>query len=387
MSDLPTETDVLIVGAGPAGLALAAELKRLRVSPLIIDEQTAIPSTSRAAVVHARTLEVLEPLGVSSELVAQGVKVPMFRVRDRDRVLIAGDFAQIPSAYRFALMCPQEKTEHTLLNRLQQLGGRVVRPCEFVGVDGSETHLRAELRADGASRMITARWLVGCDGMHSRVREQAGIAFVGAAYEQSFVLADVHMDWPLGREEVSLFLSPDGLVVVAPLPESRFRIVAAMDDAPEQPSAVFMQTLLDKRGPLSIPGRMHDVVWSSRFRIHHRVAERSRQGRILLCGDAAHVHSPAGGQGMNTGIQDSVSLASVLAETIGDGDEARLDSWAARRHRLALDVVALTDRLTRMATIKSRPFQRLRNTAIALAGRVPPIRTALARRLAELDAR
>ena len=138
-------------------------------------------------------------------------------------------------------------------------------------------------------------------------------------------------------------LSPKGFVVVAPLPNSRFCIVATAEEAPEVPSLEFMQAVLDARGPSTNPGRIHDVAWSSRFHIHHRVAETPRKGRILLCGDAAHVHSPAGGQGMNTGIQDSVSLAETLASTLKDGDEARLDSWAARRHQVARDVVALTE--------------------------------------------
>jgi 2-polyprenyl-6-methoxyphenol hydroxylase-like FAD-dependent oxidoreductase len=221
--------------------------------------------------------------------------------------------------------------------------------------------------------------------MHSRVREQAGIAFVGAAYEQSFVLADVHMDWPLSREEVSLFFSPDGLVVIAPLPEDRFRIVATVDAAPEQPSIEFVQALLDRRGPVTTAGQVRDVIWYSRFRLHHRVAETLRKGRILLCGDAAHVHSPAGGQGMNTGIQDSVSLAEALSAAVADGVEARLDAWADARRRVASDVVSFTDRITRVATVKSGAGRILRNTIISSAGRLPTVRARLARRLAELD--
>ena len=232
-----------------------------------------------------------------------------------------------------------------------------------------------------------ARWLVGCDGMHSTVREQSGIGFAGAAYEQSFVLADVEMRWPLSREEVTLFYSPAGLMVVAPLPDDHFRIVATVDDAPELPSKDLMQSLLDMRGPSTNPGRIGELFRSSRFHIHHRMAQSLRRGRVLLCGDAAHVHSPAGGQGMNTGIQDSVSLAQALTNTLEDGDDARLDAWAAERHRVAAEVVALTDRMTRVATIKSRAGQILRNAAIELAGHLPPVRATVARRLAELDAR
>jgi 2-polyprenyl-6-methoxyphenol hydroxylase-like FAD-dependent oxidoreductase len=148
-----------------------------------------------------------------------------------------------------------------------------------------------------------------------------------------------------------------------------------------------MQAVLDARGPATDPGRIREVAWSSRFRIHHRVAKTPRYGRILLVGDAAHVHSPAGGQGMNTGLQDSVSLAETLGATLADGNDARLDAWAAQRHRIAARVVALTDRMTWMATMKSRAAQAVRNLAVASAGRLPPVRAALARTLAELDTR
>jgi 2-polyprenyl-6-methoxyphenol hydroxylase-like FAD-dependent oxidoreductase len=387
MQGLKTDTDVLIAGAGPTGLALAAELARRGVSSLVVDRQPAGANTSRACVVHARTMEVLEPLGATQDLLVQGVKVPIFRVRDRDRVLITIDFSEIASPYPFTLMVPQDRVERCLLKHLEGLGGRVTRPCELVDLRSSDSQVEVQVRIAEASKTIKTRWLIGCDGMHSTVRDQSGVAFPGAAYEQRFVLADVHMDWPLSREEVTLFFSPDGLVVVAPLPGEHFRIVATVDHAPELPSADFFQPLLDVRGPSVNPGRIRDVIWSSRFHIHHRVAQSPRKGRILLCGDAAHVHSPAGGQGMNTGIQDSVSLAEALTKTLKDGDDARLDAWAAARHRIATDVVATTDRMTRMATLKSGLGRSLRNVAFAFAGHLPPVRTALANTLAELETR
>jgi len=387
MQALPSDTDVLIAGAGPSGLALAMELRRRGVSPTIVDRQVAGANTSRACVVHARTLEALEPSGVSQDLLARGVRVPIFRIRDRGHSLITIDFSKIPSPYRFTLMIPQNRVEESLLGHLVALGGNVARPCELLRCEPQASHIQVELRGEGGMQTVKARWLVGCDGMHSRVREQSGITFAGAAYEQTFVLADVRMDWPLSREEVTLFYSPDGLVVVAPLPEDHFRIVATVDEAPESPTARDMQAVLDRRGPTEQPGRIRDVVWSSRFRIHHRVAETPRKGRLLLCGDAAHVHSPAGGQGMNTGIQDSVSLAEALTRTLADGDAARLDAWASERHKVAAAVVAMTDRMTRMATMKSRTGQTLRNIAVAFAGHLPPVRAAIARTLAELDAR
>ena len=386
MLDVRAENRILIVGAGPSGLALAAELKRRGVNAVIIDQQSAGANTSRACVVHARTMEVLEPLGVSRDLLAEGVKVPIFRVRDRDQPLLTIDFSDLPSSYRFALMIPQNRVEQILLQHLESLGCNVMRPCKLIRYTTSPSLVEAQVQ-DSSIKSIKAEWLIGCDGMHSTVRQQSGIAFSGGEYEASFVLADVSMDWPLSREEVTLFFAPKGLVVVAPLPNERFRIVATVDEAPEVPSLEFMQAILDARGPTTSPGRLHDVAWSSRFHIHHRVAQTPHKGRVLLCGDAAHVHSPAGGQGMNTGIQDSVSLAEALTSTLRDGDEARLDAWAAQRHKVASDVVTLTDRMTRVATMKSPTGQTLRNIAVAFVGHLPPVRAAVAKTLAELDAR
>jgi 2-polyprenyl-6-methoxyphenol hydroxylase-like FAD-dependent oxidoreductase len=387
MQDVKTENQILIVGAGPSGLALAGELKRRGVDVVIIDQQPVGANTSRACVVHARTMEVLEPLGVTRDLLAEGVRVPIFRIRDRDRILVTIDFSEIPSRYPFTLMIPQSRIEQILLRHLERLRGSVVRPCKLIHYAPSRSLVEAQVQASGPVKSITAHWLVGCDGMHSTVREQSSITFLGEEYKASFVLADVSMDWPLSREEVTLFYSPLGLIVVAPLPNERFRIVATVDEAPEVPSVEFMQALLDARGPTKNPGRLHDVAGSSRFHIHHRLVKNPRKGRVLLCGDAAHVHSPAGGQGMNTGIQDSISLADALTSTLRDGYEPRLDVWAARRHKVASDVVALTDRMTRVATMKSPMGQALRNMVVALAGRLPPVRAAVAKTLAELEAR
>ena len=385
--DLPANTDVLIVGAGPSGLALAAALRLRGVQCLIIDRLAGAEHTSRAAAVHARTLEALEPLGVVSRMLQEGLTVPLFRARDRDRILITLDFRQIPGDYGFILMCPQDRTEAILDARLQSLGGGVMRGAELTDLDLRADGVVAGIACDGARRMVDARWVVGCDGMHSRVREAAAMAFAGAAYEQGFVLGDVHLDWPLERDEVTLLLSPRGLVVVAPLPLGRHRIVATLDDAPAQPSIADLQALLDERGSARVHAHIVDCVWSSRFRVQHRLVSSPRRGRVLLCGDSAHVHSPAGGQGMNTGIQDSVALAGALAAVLEGGTERALDLWATSRHEVAEGVVAMTDRMTRMATLQSPVTQALRNWAIAFAGHIPPFARAAARNLAELDRR
>ncbi len=202
-------------------------------------------------------------------------------------------------------------------------------------------------------------------------------------YDESFMLADVRLSGEAPLDEVILFWAKAGLTVVAPLPGDIFRIVAPVADAPEEPSALYVQQILDSRGPGA--GRMvvTDVVWGSRFRIHHRVADTYRAGRLLLSGDAAHVHSPAGGQGMNLGIQDAVALADALASVLGGAPESTLDDYTAARRPIAQQVVEMTDRLTRLATLP-RAARPLRNAAIGLAGRVPSVRRALAMRLSGL---
>jgi 2-polyprenyl-6-methoxyphenol hydroxylase-like FAD-dependent oxidoreductase len=180
-------------------------------------------------------------------------------------------------------------------------------------------------RPDGTTARVHARYVVGCDGMHSVVREEPGIGFTGDRYPQSFVLADIGMDWPFPRDEVHLFFSPAGLVVVAPLPRDLFRVVATLDESPETLTVSDVQALLDARGPVAAPAAVHHVEWSSRFRVHHRLADAYRRGPVFLAGDAAHVHSPAGGQGMNTGIQDAIMLAELLADVLGGASAALLD--------------------------------------------------------------
>ena len=387
MIPIPSETEILIVGAGPTGLTLSAELRRRGFEPVTVDKVAAGANTSRAVVVHARTLEVLEPLGIVPQFLEEGLKVPIFCIRDHDAPLITIDFGEIPSKYAFTLMCPQNRTEAILLARLQALGGDVVRPREVTGLTVTGGGVRVQITGEGSTQEVAARWVIGCDGMHSRVREAAGIAFQGGEYELNFALADVRMDWPLPREEVTLFYSPEGFMVVAPLPDDRYRIVAMADDVPREPSVEYVQELLDARGPKANPGRIRESVWSSRFRVHHRLAASPRKGRVLLCGDAAHVHSPAGGQGMNTGIQDAVALAGVLAEVLRGGDDTRLDEWAAERHQVAEAVVRLTDRMTRVASMQSPSLRKLRNLAVSFAGHIPPLKRAVARRLAEIDHR
>jgi 2-polyprenyl-6-methoxyphenol hydroxylase-like FAD-dependent oxidoreductase len=374
------DTDVLVVGAGPTGLTLAASLIAKGIATTVVDRQAAGANTSRAAVVNAHSLEVLESIDVARRLVKEGVQAPGFSIRDRARTLVPIDFSALPTAYPYSLMVPQSTTERLLLERLIELGGTVLRPKTLTAIEQDADGVTASFD-DGD--VIRARYAVGADGMHSVVREQAGIGFHGGAYAESFVLADVHLTGEAPADEVILYWATAGLTVVAPLPDDIFRIVAPVPDAPENPSAPYVQQILDTRGPGK--GRMvvTDVVWGSRFRIHHRVADTYRSGRLLLAGDAAHVHSPAGGQGMNLGIQDGVALSEALAGVLAGKPDSLLDEYSATRRPMARDVVKMTDRLTRLATLP-RALRPLRNAVFSVVGRIPAVNRALAWRLSGL---
>ncbi|HEX8064755.1 MAG TPA: FAD-dependent monooxygenase [Allosphingosinicella sp.] len=385
---LPTHTDVLIVGAGPTGLALAVKLQQEGVAHLLIDALAEGQNSSRAAVIHAHTMEMLGSIGIAEPLAAEGLFASSFTVRDRDRALLGVAFEQLPSEFRHILMIPQVTTETVLQERLAELGGKVHRGVAAFGAVGGESGAAVQVRTGRGEQTVRARYVVGADGMHSVVRESAGIAFRGEAYGESFVLADVEMDWPLGVDEVSLFFSPAGLVVVAPLPGGSFRVVATVDDAPAAPSLRDIQRLLDARGPATAPARVTGILWSSRFRVHHRLADRYREGPFLLMGDAAHVHSPAGGQGMNTGLVDAIVLGDALTRVIRDGaPDSTLTNYAEVRRPAARQALALASQLTRIATVRSGPARFVRNLLLRLLDHVSPFKRRLSLALSGLDRR
>ena len=372
-AELPIRTRVAIVGAGPTGLALGVTLASAKIDFVILDRLAEGANTSRAAVVHARTLEVLAELGASEELVSRGIPVTRFAVRDGARRLLTLPFDRLPTPFPYTLMVPQCDTEAVLVARLRALGADVHRPYEVASVVQDDDGVTLTM---ATGETLLADYAVGADGMHSAVREGSGIGFTGSAYAESFVLADVTMDWAPGPDEVSLAFGTAGLTVVAPLPGGHYRVVATVDEAPESPDLAFVQGLLDER----VPGRatVTGLTWASRFRVHHRVADHYRAGRLLLAGDAAHVHSPAGGQGMNTGIQDGYALGRAFAT-------GTLDGYEAARRPVAQRVVAFTDRMTRMATTRSAAARAARNVALPMLGRLPAFRTRLATELAELN--
>ena len=374
------DTDVLVVGAGPTGLTLVNALVGDGVRVTLVDRQTAGTNTSRAAAVNARTLEVLEKVDVSRRLVKEGVIAPRFTVRQGSRILMPIDFTGLPTDYPYTLMISQARTEALLAERLTELGGEVMRPMELVRLEQDRHGVTA---AFAGGDTIRARYVVGCDGGYSTVRTQAEIGFAGSEYAESFALADVRLAGEAPNDEVILFYAMNGLTVLAPLPGGIHRIVAPSTHAPDVPSLDFVQDILDTRG--FGPGRTvaTELVWGSRFRIHHRVADTFRRGRILLAGDAAHVHSPAGGQGMNLGIQDAMALADAITIALQADSGTDLDAYSAERRPIAQEVLATTGRLTRLSTMP-KAVRPVRNVVMQMAAQLSPVRTRLAWRLSGL---
>ncbi|TDD23796.1 FAD-dependent monooxygenase [Kribbella turkmenica] len=373
----PQGAEVVVVGAGPIGLAVAAGLRLRGHSVVVVDKQAEGANTSRASVIHARTLELLDRIGVSKRLVELGLKLDDFAIRDGDRRLVPVSFRDLPTDYPFTLMIPQWQTEEILLERLEELGGSVLRPYVATGL--SQTADGAEVTLDTGD-VIKAQYVVAADGMNSTIRELAGVEMPGDTLQLSFSLVDVRAEG-LPAEEVSLSFATAGLLVIAPLPDGSFRLVASVDAAPEHPDLAYAQQLLTARGPKKNSPRVTEVIWGSRFRIHERVADTYRAGRVLLAGDAAHTHSPAGGQGMNLGLRDAVALADALSTALTDGHEAGLDAYARNSRAEAVRVVALAHRLTRLANLP-RPVRPLRNAILGLAGKLQRTQDDLAKQLA-----
>jgi 2-polyprenyl-6-methoxyphenol hydroxylase-like FAD-dependent oxidoreductase len=375
-------TDVVVAGGGPTGLALSTALRKAGVDVLTFDRKTDGAAESRAAALHARTLEALNELGVTEKLIAEGVVVPHFTFRERDRLLAELLFSDLPTPYPFILTLQQWRTEQVLTDALASSGGEVLRPYEVTGIDIETDGATVSVQGPDGERRVRARFVVGADGVGSAVRQAAGIEFAGGEYSESFALADAEMDhWPLRWEEVQNFFSPAGIVVSGPLPEGRRRVLATVDGQPEL-TRDFVQDILDTRGPHGAVIR--ELHWTSHFHVQHRIAGHFRRGPVFIAGDAAHVHSPAGGQGMNMGIQDAVDLGKVLALELRVPGAGNLDGYEARRRPVAQSTVRLTNFMTRASIVRQRPLQLARDMAFAAVGALPPARRQMAIRMAGL---
>lgn len=370
-------TDVAIVGAGPSGLVAAIRLAELGIRVAIVDAAPAPAMESRAVLIHAASIEILDRLGLGQQLLERSRRVEAITITDGPRLLARLLFDGLDSRFPFALGLPQSDTEELLIERLERLGVAVMRRRRATAVtqDGDGCLLTGI--DEGAQEPWAAhcRYVIGADGKNSVIRDLIGLGFPGDAYAADFVLADVGLTPnPTPVDEARICLATQGVTVLGLLPSGRYRVIATSirgRDTPPAPDRAYLDELLDTH---RVGARTRESpVWSSRFRIAHQVADAFRVGRIVLCGDAAHVHSPAAGQGMNTGIADAYDLAGRIAHACS-GDQSGLDEYEAVRRPAALQVIRFTDRMTRMGLARTPIMRGVRNVAIRIFSRLPPVR-------------
>jgi 2-polyprenyl-6-methoxyphenol hydroxylase-like FAD-dependent oxidoreductase len=360
-------TDVLIVGAGPTGLMMASQLVRHGVRFRIIDEQVDRVHESRAFGIQARTMEIFDQLGLGAELAARVRRAEPVRGHVNGEEVITLRFDEIGDDTRYGslYLLPQPETEQILLDDLHARGATVERPVRLRTFHQDRDGVTAEIEAlsNGGAETIRCRYIVGCDGARSRVRDVLGIPFEGATYHQEFVLADVRL--ADAGHGLRFFIGRRGLAVIAPV-GALTRVMGARFDAPphgtDEPPTV--DEVMEVVRAASAPIAFSRAEWLSRFRLHHRATRRYRDGRAFLAGDACHIHTPLGGQGMNTGLQDATNLAWKLAVVLRGGPDELLDTYEQERQRVGELLVRTTDRAFGLLTSR-RPLVRVLRDLLA----------------------
>ncbi len=386
------DCDVLIVGAGPTGLALACELLRHGLSCRIVDAVANPTTFSKAQILHTRTLEILEQMGLVEDFLKKGRALHLLSMYTPElRRIFHFTVGEFDSAYPYMLSLPQHDTEQILTEHLRRHGVEVERPfhVERLQQDDAGVLVQGTLGSDGPPGELRAAWVVGCDGAGSTVRHELDIPWQGSTYRQRVLQADVKLEWPLyhAEDEVFGFVSEHGSLGVFPLPAAgRYRLVAL--DAGLAPTAENFQFLLNTRGPKD--ARITDAAWLHEYTIQCRLAAAFRQGRVFLAGDAAHTLSPSTAQGMNLGIQDAFNLAWKLALVHKRiGRDILLDSYEAERSPVAAELMKTSDLATRglndLFTLHGSLAQGLRNSLLEFASEFGLVRRSVSRNLSMLD--
>jgi 2-polyprenyl-6-methoxyphenol hydroxylase-like FAD-dependent oxidoreductase len=386
-------TEVLIAGAGPTGLTLALWLVRQGVAVRLIDKDAGPGETSRAMAVQARTLELYRQLGIAEEVIEAGLRDPALNVwvRGRHRArLDLRDAGHTLTPYPFVLIYPQDRHERLLIRHLEAAGVRVERRTELLGIDEEDGHVRARLRGpDGAERECIAGWVAGCDGAHSLLRHQIDAGFEGGTYSQVFYVADVEAEGQAANGEIHLSLEHGDFVALINYDlAGQARLIGAVRDDRPDPDRPLEFDDVRQRAIASLGMKVNAVHWFSTYRVHHRIASRYRRGRVFLLGDAAHVHSPAGGQGMNTGIGDAANLAWKLAAVLrARAHDSLLDTYEVERKAFARRLVETTDRVFSFMTAEGNFADFVRNRIaplfVSAVDGVAPMRELLFRILSQ----
>jgi 2-polyprenyl-6-methoxyphenol hydroxylase-like FAD-dependent oxidoreductase len=355
------DVDVMVVGAGPVGLFMAGELIRHGARVRVIDGASGPTQLSKAIAVHARTMEIFQDIGIADTALAQGLRMHGASVYSDGKRVAHLVMDELDSPYPFILSLEQSHTERILIDHLARLGGTVERQTTMTGFAQDDDGVTVSFtRPDGAEAAQRARWLVGCDGAHSTTRHTLGLEFEGDAMPQNMLLADVQLDWDHPDDELTASLSDAGILFVAPLASGRARVIAEVGDDVTEVSLDDVQHVLDTR--IDGAATVSDPAWLTTFRISERQVERYCEGRVFLAGDAAHIHSPAGGQGMNTGIQDAYNLAWKLGLAArGKASDALIASYDDERHPVGRAVLRGTGIATRVITLRNPLARHLRD--------------------------
>jgi 2-polyprenyl-6-methoxyphenol hydroxylase-like FAD-dependent oxidoreductase len=353
------ETDVLIAGAGPSGMALALWLARCGIRVRIVDKLAEPGTTSRALAVHARTLELYRQLGFADAVLEGGLAVSAVNLWIKGRRVAHVDFGEFgkgTSRFSYVIMFPQDAHERLLIEQLSAAGVTVERPVELTGFDDRGDRIVARLRhLDGREEVCEAAYLAGCDGARSIVRDVLKAGFPGSTYAQVFYVADTNASGPIMNRELHVAIDEGDFVAAFPMKgDKRVRLVGIVETEANDPKLSWDDVSRVVISRLGVD--VERINWFSTYRVHHRVVSHFHVGRVFLCGDAAHIHSPVGGQGMNTGIGDAFNLAWKLAAVIESrAHERLLDTYEPERIAFARRLVATTDRVFELVT-SNRPL-------------------------------
>jgi 2-polyprenyl-6-methoxyphenol hydroxylase-like FAD-dependent oxidoreductase len=384
-------SNVLIAGAGPVGLAMAADLARYGVSVRLVEKSPERTDKSKALVLWSRTLELMDRMECTAPFLTTGKKVTAVNVTAGKEPITKVTVDGVKTPHPYALMMPQCDTEELLGDFVTSLGVKIERNIELTdfvaSVDGVTSILR---HLDGTEETFDSGWLIGSDGAHSTVRHKLGMKFAGETMPSSWVIADIHLSNVPNPEEILISWHTEGILAVFPILGSRYRVIADSGlvyagVSPANPTMEDVQAILDARGPGGITAS--DPIWLTRFTINERKVSNYRSGRVFVMGDAAHIHSPAGGQGMNTGIQDAFNLAWKLA-MVSRGlcdEETLLGSYSAERSPIADDVLKGAGRITEVALMRGDFKQAVRNRITSFVFGLSPVKKKMADVLTEVS--
>lgn len=384
MLNAAVDTDVLIVGAGPVSLFLANECVRRGLQWRLVETRSTQSEHSKALAIFPRTLEIFDMAGLIAPFLEKANRVTSVSVVTHGRRLAHMRFTPDESPYPFVAMLPQDVTEGLLAEELRHKGGAVEYETTFISATKQDDRVNVTLNRKGQSLTLSASFVVGCDGAHSAVRHQLNLPFEGEEYRDSYMLADVETNDALPADELQLCPSESGPVAIFPMSATRRRLVAIVDHTEgDAPSFELVRKIMAERAPSGIEARA--LNWSTYFRIHHRQAAQMRRGRVFIAGDAAHIHSPFGGQGMNTGLHDIWNLVWKLDLALrGHGSETLLESYTSERRPVIKNVIETTHFLTKALGTPSKLAQILRNAVIPMVSRLAPFQHAFVQRLSEL---